>query len=194
MASSAITAFVATAILLPLSAGATHRQPELADGAAQRFQHAVDVYVDLHRRAERSLPPLQPSEHWDQIARAVDARAAAIRAARPMARPGDLFDSQVAELIRGHLRAVLNRRGTSAGELSMDIDEEGSADAARPVVNERFPWARGAMMPPDFLQVLPALPEELQYRIVDRDLILIDMHADLVVDILADALPAPSTR
>ena len=45
------------------------------------------------------------------------------------------------------------------------------------------------MMPPDILHVLPPLPDELQYRLVDRDLVLIDMHADLVVDILPGALP-----
>ena len=65
--------------------------------------------------------------------------------------------------------------------------------APRPVVNGRFPWARGAMMPPDILQVLPPLPEELQYRIVDHDLILIDMHADLVVDILPGAVMNPAS-
>ena len=42
---------------------------------------------------------------------------------------------------------------------------------------------------PGFLWTLPALPEELQYRFVGRDLILLDVHANLVVDILRDAIP-----
>ena len=43
---------------------------------------------------------------------------------------------------------------------------------------------------PALRAVLPALPDELRYRFVDRDLVLLDVHADLVVDILRDALPA----
>jgi len=36
--------------------------------------------------------------------------------------------------------------------------------------------------------VLPALPPELQYRMVGRDLVLVDVHASLIVDILPQAL------
>jgi len=42
---------------------------------------------------------------------------------------------------------------------------------------------------PALLAALPALPEELEYRFVGWDLVLVDTHADLVVDILKDALP-----
>ena len=184
----AITTFIAAAALLPFPLAGSVRQAPVADDAAQRFQRAIDAYVELHRRAERSLPPLHPTADWEEISRAVDARAAAIRAARPTAAAGDLFDRRVAELIRGRIRTVLKQRGDDAGQLAAEADEEVPANVVRPVVNGRFPWARGAMMPPDILQVLPPLPEELQYRIVGQDLILIDMHADLVVDILSEAV------
>jgi hypothetical protein len=38
------------------------------------------------------------------------------------------------------------------------------------------------------LAALPGLPEELEYRFVGADLVLIDVPADLVVDILENAL------
>lgn len=38
------------------------------------------------------------------------------------------------------------------------------------------------------IEALPPLPAELQYRIVGDDLVLIDVHASLVVDILPRAL------
>ena len=41
---------------------------------------------------------------------------------------------------------------------------------------------------PCVIQALPELPPELQYRIVGTDLILIDVHASLIVDILPSAL------
>ena len=46
----------------------------------------------------------------------------------------------------------------------------------------------GAWMWPALLHALPTLPEDLQYRIVDNDLVLVDLHASLVVDILEDAI------
>ena len=181
--------FVATIILLTVPVAGLHQAAPLADDALGRFHQAIEAYVDLHRRAERSLPALQPTSDWMEIARGLEARAAAIRAARPAAAPGDLFDSQAREVIRGRIRAVLRQRGDGRLELLQDTDEAIASGAPRPVVNGRFPWARGAMMPPDILHVLPPLPDELQYRLVDRDLVLIDMHADLVVDILPSALP-----
>ena len=42
---------------------------------------------------------------------------------------------------------------------------------------------------PALLHALPPLPRELEYRIVDADLVLIDLRADLVVDILENAMP-----
>jgi hypothetical protein len=39
------------------------------------------------------------------------------------------------------------------------------------------------------IDVLPELPEELQYRLLGRDLAIFDVETDLVVDVLEDALP-----
>jgi hypothetical protein len=47
---------------------------------------------------------------------------------------------------------------------------------------------------PALLAVLPALPEELEYRFIGRDLVLVDVHADLIVDVLKDALPVPGAE
>jgi hypothetical protein len=41
---------------------------------------------------------------------------------------------------------------------------------------------------PCVLQALPPLPPELHYRIVGSTLVLIDVHADLIVDVLPYAL------
>jgi hypothetical protein len=38
---------------------------------------------------------------------------------------------------------------------------------------------------------LPELPGELEYRFLGRDLLLVDVLANLVVDVLHDALPEP---
>jgi hypothetical protein len=41
---------------------------------------------------------------------------------------------------------------------------------------------------PCLIDALPPLPSELQYRMVGGDLVLIDVHASVVVDILTNVL------
>ena len=45
-------------------------------------------------------------------------------------------------------------------------------------------------MPWCVLRELPLVPHELQFRFVEHDLVLIDIGASLVVDVLPNALPA----
>jgi hypothetical protein len=66
---------------------------------------------------------------------------------------------------------------------------EDTEPGARPlVVNEAFSWALGNVMPSSLIAALPPLPAELEYRLVGQDLVLIDVTAGLVVDILRHAL------
>ena len=57
-------------------------------------------------------------------------------------------------------------------------------------VNMLYPEDRPlATMPPEVLKDLPKLPEELDYRFVGDDLILLDTHAHVIVDFIAGAMP-----
>jgi hypothetical protein len=46
-----------------------------------------------------------------------------------------------------------------------------------------------ATMPPGLLKVLPALPKELEYRIIGRDLVLRDVDASLIIDYVPNVIP-----
>src|SRR5262245_445059 len=59
----------------------------------------------------------------------------------------------------------------------------------RPRANDRLPWLRHALMPWFRVEVLPPLPDEVQYRLVGRDLVLFDVDLGLVIDVLRNALP-----
>ena len=60
-----------------------------------------------------------------------------------------------------------------------------------PAVNQIYPTTYPlATFPPGVLTHLPALPEPLEYRFVQRNLILRDIQSNLIVDVLADAAPA----
>ena len=95
-------------------------------------------------------------------------------------------------MIRARLANRLRECGPQVEDVLAFINQERAPGARAPRINEPFPWELGSAMWPSFMGVLPPLPEELEYRFADRDLVLIDIQADLVVDILVNALPAPS--
>jgi hypothetical protein len=162
----------------------------LEEQALQQFRRAVDDYVGLHRRIDRSLSPQQMFDHADEMFAATDVVRQAIVSARSGARQGDLFNPEVSQAIRERLLRAIRWHGHDPGDILAHNRAERFPGTPMPQVNGPFPWGLGAAMWPTLLHVLPALAEELEYRFVDRDLVLIDIHADLVVDILVDALPA----
>jgi hypothetical protein len=157
-----------------------------------QFTTATAQYAALHRRLERSLPPEQMFDDPEDMFEARAALRTAILAARPMARQGNVFTPAVANVIRARLVAAMQARGHSAEQVLDAINEERLPGMPDPEVNHEYPWGIGSAMWPSLLHALPALPRELEYRFSDRDLVLIDVHANLVVDILDDALPAPA--
>ena len=163
--------------------------------ALTEFNLRIDHYVALHRRLERSVPPEQPFDDWEEMSQARDDLAKAIREARRDARPGDIFSPSFREVVATRVEETLARADYDLTTVLGAINGEVVPGGPRLKVNGRFPWEHvGAAMWPALLQVLPALPRELEYRFVDRDLVLIDIHADLVVDILKEALPQPERR
>jgi hypothetical protein len=101
---------------------------------------------------------------------------------------GDLFTPAVAKVFRERIADALTARGFLPEEVTAASIEEIEEGAPLPVVNGRFSWMRGAAMWPCVLSALPLLPDDVQYRIVGRELVLVDVHANLVVDILREAL------
>jgi hypothetical protein len=62
-------------------------------------------------------------------------------------------------------------------------------DVPRLEVNDAFPWIAEHEMDPAVPVSLTPLSAELEYRFVHRDLVLLDVGANLIVDILENALP-----
>jgi hypothetical protein len=155
------------------------------------FTARVNQYVALHRRLERAVgADERVFDDWGQMLHARQALAAALREARPNARRGDIFNPAVAALFRTRINETLLVSGVTVGTVLDAIHEDAEGDAAPLEVNAPFPWESvGSAMWPALLRVLPRLPPELEYRFVDATLVLIDTHANLVVDMLEDALP-----
>jgi hypothetical protein len=154
------------------------------------FQSAVAGYMTLREAVERTLPPQEVSPDPDEIFLAVDALAAAIRAARPSAKEGDIFDAEAAPLLRRQIRKTLREPDCQAADVqAAKGDDDERLALSRPLVHDQFDWGAGSFMAGCILGALPELPEGLQFRFVERDLVLVDIDADLVIDVLPDALP-----
>lgn len=156
------------------------------------FNQRLDAYMRVHNEVERKLSLQWSFDDAEDMFEAIEAMQDGIRAARPDARRGAIFTADVSALIRTRLEARLAACNQTVEGVLAFVNEERLPGAAKPSINEPFPWDLGSAMLPSVLPALPALPDELQYRFADRDLVLIDIHADLVVDILVNALPAPS--
>jgi hypothetical protein len=169
-------------------------QPLIDRDGVLSFARAAEDYAFMHRRLERRLPALEVNANPETVRRAIDTMAAAVRVARADAKPGDLFNPRAQAAIRVRIAEALRTHGLTpidvrAAELAEGIDPAGVALQ----VNGTFPWAIGTAMVPCILEALPPLPPELQYRLVGRDLVLIDVHAGLIVDILREALARDGT-
>jgi hypothetical protein len=180
--STAAVALVAFAIV-----GAA-AQYDAQPASLAQFNAAIHQYVQFHRQIERQLPPFREHGDAQDIFESSNAMASALQTARAAAREGDIFTREVAALLRTRVSDALTAHGFLPEEMVAGTLEEADEEAPLPIVNGRFPWRRGAAVWPFVLDALPRLPHELQYRFVGRHLILVDTHADLVVDILRDAV------
>jgi hypothetical protein len=188
MSRQSVSLFTVAAILAFAISSASGQRHAAESAALKEFRVAVEEYVALHRHLERQVPALQLTENAQEIFDSSNALAAALRAARPKSREGDLFAPPVAKTLRQLIADALAANDILPEDVVAANLDEVAEDAEWPVVNGRFPWMRGAGMWPCILNALPALPDELQYRVVGRDLVLVDVHADLVVDILRQAI------
>jgi hypothetical protein len=178
----------APAVAGPQQATGVRRYEQFTEYFARR----TDEYVALHRRLERLVGPetlfVDPREDYANR----EALADLLRAARPGSAEGDFFCPDVAEVFRVRIAHTLRAIQATAVDVLRDNDEspyeEGWPDGAPLVVNGRFDWRLGNAIRPSLLHALPRLPEELEYRFVGADLVLLDVHANMVVDILRDAL------
>jgi hypothetical protein len=176
------------AILIAASAVPSYAQDATSE-PVRAFTAATRDYAQMHRRLEREIGPIEINTSIDQINSIIQQLAAAIRVERPGAKQGDFFTPALAP----ELRARINQALLADDFTAEDVIRAGRVDgidyqrvALR--VNGTFPWILGTAMFPCVIHALPELPPELQYRIVGTDLILIDVHASLIVDILPSAL------
>ena len=153
------------------------------------FTKRIDDYVALRNRLADSVGQLDPTGTPAEITARSTRLANAIIAARPNAKPGDIFTTEVATVIATLIKEEYSRRTPPVIETRGDAQEE--LPDFVPQVDSLYPTTYPlATFPATLLPMLPRLPEQLEYRVVGRYLILRDVEANLIIDFMPNALPA----
>lgn len=156
--------------------------------AFKEFAQLVQQYLDLHKKLEASLPPLGPKETQEKIVERKTSLAQKIRGERSDAKKGDVFAPEIAEEFRRLIRIEL--QGPKGSKARKTIRQGEPLKPLRLRVNDTYPERLPVTtVPPALLLKLPQLPEEVAYRIVGRDLVLLDVEANLILDFIHEALP-----
>jgi hypothetical protein len=156
--------------------------------AVNAFNKRVAGYVDVRSKAEAGVPALKETDDPAKISARERSLGDAVRRARAAAKAGDIFGKDMTPLILEIVRADWNRR-PAVDRVAILAEME---KPFVPTVNMRYPVGQPLMtFPPTLLRQLQHLPEDLEYRFVGRDLILRDVKANIIVDVIRHAIPAP---
>jgi hypothetical protein len=152
------------------------------------FTKRAEAYAELHRKIDSAtLPEVSNSASPSEVTAHQQALQRGIAKVRARAKQGDIFTQPIRAYFRRQITRALS--GPDAGQLRASINEE-NPGLIRLRVNGAYPGSvPTTTMPPQILAALPKLPQELEFRFIGRRLILLDVHAQLVVDYIDDAIP-----
>jgi hypothetical protein len=161
----------------------------LAPEVAAEFNKRVDAYAALSKSLADKLPKLPKDATPQQIDQEQRALEQLVVQARADAKPGDLFTPEMQTYVRALLASVFEGP-LGASERKAVHDE---SHPVTPVINKRYPdEVPLATMPPKMLANLPTLPDQLEYRFVYSDLILMDVRAHVILDYVRGVMePVP---
>ena len=162
-----------------------HRAEEERD-ALRHFQDEVADYAELHATQLAKLGAKESVGTQKALAHAIQAK-------RVKAKAGDVFRPDVQPVFRRLIAEQLQGPGAVDARKTLleadDPEEQGSVPVVVRVNAEYPTGAARSTVPPSVLLTLPTLPECLHYRFVERDLLLVDSVAQLIVDVLPAATP-----
>lgn len=162
-----------------------------ADAALQEFNTRVNQYLQFRKDKAGSLPG--PTTSASKITDTREGIRARILANRGAAKQGDIFTKTVAAYFHRQIASAFH--GARGNRVLASLQHAEPLNEVHVNVNQPYPDGVPLQsMPPTLLLKLPKLPKELQYRIVGRNLVLLDTEPNLVVDLLPDAIPATSNH
>jgi hypothetical protein len=166
-------------------------QPVNPMGAATlEFQKRVEAYMKIHNEAEGKVPNLKRTDDPVEISNRERELGQMIMTLRANAPPNEIFAKEyMPYFVKIVQDDFANRSAADRKALVHELPKHVKVD-----VNTPYPTTLPLItFPAGLLRKLPDLPPELEYRIVGRNLILRDVKANLIVDVLRDVVPTIPT-
>jgi hypothetical protein len=178
----------ALSVSLAVAGCAAQREARVTppDALLQEFDARVTAYAELRDKLDEGAARLTETAQPEEIVAAEKALSAKIQSARGDARRGEIFTPDIERRFRALLNPELDgRRGRNTRGIIMD-ENPGSVPFK---VNAAYPKEEPlATIPTNILAALPPLPEAMEYRFVNRHLILRDARSNLIVDFIPNAI------
>jgi hypothetical protein len=150
------------------------------------FRKRVDMYLELRSAIAKKLPEVKETGDPAKISGREKALGQAIAMERRAAKAGDIFGPDMSP----HLSRILAEDWKSRKPADRKALFEEVPPDLELTVNQPYPTTIPLVtVPARLLARLPMLPEELEYRLVDRRLLLRDRDANLIVDVLVGVSP-----
>lgn len=179
-----------SAALIAPSLHATQATTPLATPAEAKlladFDARVKAYYDLRDKVDGGAARQTQSKEPEKIEAQKNVLVAKIQKARATAKPGDIFTPEIQPFIKRWLKPAI--KGSDGQENKNTLKEEKPMVALK--VNAPYPENQPlSTVPPDILLQLPKLQKDLEYRFIQKHLILYDSRASLIVDFIYNAIP-----
>jgi hypothetical protein len=178
-------------ILLSCGAALVVRAPakDSPDSAAlQDFTRRVSDYVKVHQLARSEVHGLKPTNSPEAIEHYEHRLAHRIREMRPGDGQGEIFAPEISAEFRRLIGITL--QGPEGQRILKSIWD--SKPARLPVIRVNSMYPSGVPLqstPPSLLLNLPSLPPQVEYRVIGHALVLRDVDANLIVDLIPNAIP-----
>jgi hypothetical protein len=151
------------------------------------FDKRVNDYLKLRQKAQTGLSMPRNTVSSDKITDYQHELAGRIRDLRPQAKQGDIFTPEITGLFQRLISQSLN--GPDSTKIRKSYERAEPIHGVRLEVNQTYPDSLPLQsMPPSLLLNLPKLPKELEYRFVGHELVLRDIPANLIVDLIPETV------
>jgi hypothetical protein len=153
--------------------------------AMMEFKKRMDGYLELRRAVTQKYPEVKETGNPAKIHEREVNLGKGIAMARANAKAGDLFGPVSRQLL-----TIVENDWNSRSPADQKAILSELPKGLMLKVNQTYPPNIPlASVPSKLLAQLPMLPEELEYRLVDRRLLLRDRDANLILDVLVGAEP-----
>jgi hypothetical protein len=150
------------------------------------FKQRVDRYEDVSGKLEAEVYPASSELDPKTIHARQKELAARILKALPTWKQGDIFTPEISAFFKRRIAEVLG--GPNGANIKGAIFDDAPGDMPIKVFTEYPAGVPIATLPAQMSKLFPVLPKELEYRFLGPNLILMDIKAFLIVDVILDAI------